>query len=113
MVRILWPTSLDEFLLQSIFLGSAVSTESESCWIFMLRKPHPASHGINDLLVSMNSCVGVLLPAATVAAVVAAGAGIEGLLVWDGLRAAAALVANALAAIAEAIWEALSSIIHE
>jgi len=62
--------------------SSAVRSEAESDWIFMLRKTHPSSHGIDDIFVSVNSRVSVFLPVSSVTTVITARVGIESFLVW-------------------------------
>jgi len=88
-------------------------TKAEFDWVIVLWKAHPASHRVDDVLVSVHSCVCVLFPVTTITLVVAAWAIIECLLVWNRLGAAVALVTGAVLAVTETIWEALWAIIHE
>lgn len=91
----------------------AVGSESEHGWVALLRKSHPASHGVDDVLVSVHSGVDTLFPVATISGVVSAGVGVEGLAVLHGLAAAVTLVTSAVVAVGQTIWESSSSIVHE
>ena len=90
-----------------------MSAETELDGVVMLGQTHPASHGIDDVLVTVHSGVGSLDPVAVLRAVITARVFLVGLLERHGFGAAVALVTFASGAVTESIWEALSSVVHE
>ena len=94
-------------------LLGAVLSETKHGWVLVLRKTHPASHGVDDGLVPVDSGVGSLNPVVAISGIVAAGAVVEGLGLLHGLGAAAALVSDAVVAIRATVWETGGSVVHE
>ena len=78
-----------------MLLGAAVGAKAECLRVLVLLEAHPATHRVDDLLVTVNTSVGVRLPATVGAAVIATGAIIEGLFEWHRLVARVALVTRA------------------
>lgn len=103
-------SSLNELLG---LLGSAVGAETKHGGVLVLRETHPAAHGVDDVLVTVDASELTLLPVATITGVVAARVRLEGGRLGHGLGAATALIADASAAVGKTIREASSTVVHE
>ncbi len=93
--------------------GAAVRGEAESGRVGDVGETLPVSHGLDHRVVSMDSGVDTLLPLAVDFAGIAADIGVMGLAERHRLRTAVTVGANTLRAVALAVGNAHSAVVHE
>jgi hypothetical protein len=90
-----------------------MESETQLSDIILLRKAHPLSHFIDDVLISVNSSEFTLDPVAIVSSVITTRISVVSLFVRHGLGARLALVTLAVGAVTLSIGESSGTIVHE